>query len=146
MKNLLIVTVALIGIAACNLMDKKAGQLSDEQRRNALKDSSNYTTIKWLDSTDRDLGTAKEGAKLEIKYRFKNIGTHNLIISDVKPSCGCTTPEWPQRPIPPGEEDVIKAVFDSQGKPGANRKEIHVLANTLPQNSTTLSFTVQINN
>jgi len=145
MRNLLIVTIALTGLVACNSMDKKPGALSDEQRRNALKDSSNYTTIKWLDSTDRDLGTAKEGAKLEIKYRFKNTGTHNLVISDVKASCGCTTPDWPQTPIPPGQEDVIKAVFDSENKPGTNRKEIHVLANTLPQSSTTLSFTVQIN-
>ena len=144
MKNLLVIAIVIAGLASCNTMDKKAGQLSDEQRRNALKDSSNFTTIQWLDSTDRNLGTAKQGDKLEISYHFKNTGTHNLIISEVRASCGCTTPNWPQRPITPGEEDVIKAVFDSQGKPGTNRKDIHVLANTLPQSSITLTFTVEV--
>jgi hypothetical protein len=114
MKNLLLVTFVLTSIAACHGVDQKAGQLSDEQRRNALNDSANYTSIQWLDSTSRNLGTAKEGTQLEIIYHFRNSGNHNLILSDVKASCGCTTPNWPRRPIPPGEEDVIKAVFNLQ--------------------------------
>lgn len=145
MKNLLLIFITVAGFIACNIADKQAGELSIEERNKALKDSSNFTTIEWLDSTSRNLGTAKEGAKLEISYHFKNTGTHNLILSDVTASCGCTTPNWPKYPIPPGKEDVIKAVFDSQGKPGAQHKDIHVLANTTPLSSMTLSFSVQIN-
>jgi hypothetical protein len=145
MKNLLFVLIAAASFAACNMADKKAGELSDGERNKALKDSANFTSIQWLDSTSRDLPAAKEGAKLEINYHFKNTGNHNLILSDVTASCGCTIPDWPKYPVAPGREDVIKAVFNSDGKQGSNHKEIHVLANTLPQSSMTLSFSVQIN-
>jgi len=143
MKNLLLVTAIIIGLASCHSSDQQPGQLSDEQRRNALKDSANYTTIEWLDSTTREMGTAKEGTELEITYHFRNSGNHNLILSNVSAQCGCTTPNWPKKPIPPGEKDVIKAVFNSSNKVGPNHKEIYVLANTQPQ-STTLAFNVQI--
>src|ERR1700741_4910049 len=116
MKNLLLVLITITCFAACNTADKKPGELSSEERAKSLKDTSNFTTVEWLDSTTRNLPSAKEGAKLEINYRFKNTGKHNLILSDVSASCGCTTPNWPKRPIAPGEEDVIKAVFDSDNK------------------------------
>jgi hypothetical protein len=145
MKNLLFIPAVVVCLLACQSSDNTSGkELSSEERQKALKDSSNFTTIEWLDSTQRDLGTAKEGAKLEIKYRFKNTGKHNLILSDVSPSCGCTTPDWPRQPIAPGQEEVIKAVFDSKDRIGPNHKQIHVMANTLPQNSMTLTFSVEI--
>jgi Protein of unknown function (DUF1573) len=148
MKNVLIILIAALSFAACKMADKKAtgGELSDEARRNALKDSSNFTTIQWLDSTYRDLGTEKEGTKVEVSYHFKNTGEHNLIISNVSAQCGCTTPDWPKIPIAPGKENVIKAVFNSEHRAGENRKEIYVIANTLPQSSMTLAFRVEITN
>ena len=146
MKNLLLVLVAAVSLAACQTADKKTSgkELSDEERMNALKDSSNFTTIQWLDSTYRDLGTAKEGAKVEVSFRFKNTGNHNLVISNVSAQCGCTTPDWPKQPIAPGKEEVIKAVFNSETRTGENRKEVYVQANTLPQSSMTLAFRIEI--
>jgi predicted small secreted protein len=146
MKNLLLVLVAAVSLAACQTADKKTTgkELSEEERMNALKDSSNFTTIQWLDSTYRDLGTAKEGAKVEVSFHFKNTGNHNLIISNVSAQCGCTTPDWPKQPIAPGKEEVIKAVFNSENRTGENRKEVYVQANTLPQSSMTLAFRIEI--
>ena len=145
MKNLLLILVAAIVLAACQGSDKPGGKdLSYEERLKASTDSSNFTSIQWLDSTSRSLGTEKEGKKVEVLYHFKNTGKHNLILKDVSASCGCTTPDWPKRAIAPGEEDVIKAIFDSKGKVGPNVKQVFVTANTLPQSSTTLSFSVEI--
>ena len=145
MKNLLILIVAAVSFASCQSSDSKS-KLTDEQKKNALKDSSNYTTIQWLDSTYKDLGKIKEGPDVPISFRFKNTGTHTLIISDVTASCGCTIPEKPEKPIAPGEEDVIKAVFKSKGHPGPNRKDVHVLANSLPESSSTLTFSIEVTN
>jgi Protein of unknown function (DUF1573) len=145
MKNFLVIMVAAIAFAGCQGTDSK-GKLTDEQKRNALKDSSNYTTIQWLDSTYKDIGKVKEGPTVPISFRFKNTGNHILIISDVTTSCGCTIAEKPEKPIAPGEEDVIKAVFTSKGHSGQNRKEVHVLANTLPQSLMTLTFSVEVTN
>ena len=138
--------VAIVSLVACKSADKKPGDLSNEERMKALKDSSNFTTVQWLDSTYRDLGTAKEGDKVEVNFHFRNTGNHNLIISNVSAQCGCTTPDWPKKPIAPGEEDVIKAVFNSEHRVGENHKEVYVEANTTPQKSMTLAFRVEVTN
>lgn len=134
------------GLFACQSADTKAEKaLTPEQKENATKDSANFTTIQWLDSTYRDLGKVKEGQVVEVSFRFKNSGTKNLVIANVSASCGCTVPEKPEKPYAPGEEGVIKAKFDSKGRPkGEARKEVFVTANTSPENLTTLAFRVEI--
>jgi hypothetical protein len=146
MKSFLIVLVAAIGFAACQSADNKS-KLTEEQVKNALKDSSNYTTIQWLDSTYRDFGKIKEGEVLEVSFHFKNTGGHNLIVSDVHPGCGCTDPVKPEEPIAPGKEGVIKAKFNSKGQHiGENRKYLTVTANTKPLPTTELTFRAEVTN
>ena len=145
MKKLLIVICAA-GLFACQTADEKtSAALTQEQKDKAARDSANFTTIEWLDSTVKNLGQIKEGQVVEVSYRFKNTGDKPLIIAGVTASCGCTVPEKPEKPIAPGQEDVIKAKFDSKGRPkGENRKDVFVTANTKPQSSTQLSFKVVI--
>jgi len=144
MKNFVIIMVAIVCFAGCQSADNKV-KLTNEQKENALKDSSNYTTIQWLDSTFRDFGKVKQGEVLEVSYHFKNTGDHNLIVSDVRPGCGCTDPVKPEEPIAPGKEGVIKAKFNSKGQAiGENRKYITVTANTKPSPNTQLSFRAEV--
>jgi hypothetical protein len=96
-------------------------------------DPSNRTTIQWLDSQELDMGKIREGEKLEVRFRFKNTGNKPLVISRVWAQCGCTVPETPKEPYAPGQEGVIKALFDSHGRGGSlNVKEVYVNANTDP--------------
>jgi len=146
MKKIIFILLAT-GFFACQSGDKKISkeQLTQEEKDNAAKDSSNFTTIQWLDSTYKDLGKVKEGQVVEVSYRFKNSGIKNLVIANVNASCGCTVPEKPDKPFSPGEEGVIKAKFDSKGRgKGETRKEVFVTANTKPENLTQLSFRVEI--
>jgi len=146
MKKILIALVAAAGLIACKSSDKKTTgpTLSQEERNKAIADTANFTSIQWLDSTFKDLGKIKEGRVIEVTFRFKNNGTKNLVFSNVSASCGCTVPEKPNKPYAPGEEGVIKAKFDSGGKPhGPIRKEIYVMANTNPV-SQTLTFGVEL--
>lgn len=113
--------------------------MTAEEKEKAKTDSANFTTIEWLDSTYKDLGKIKKDQSVEISYRFKNIGTKNLIIGSVTAQCGCTIPEKPEMPFAPGEEGVIKAKFNGSGQ-GQIRKEIYVVANTTPSSSHTLAF------
>ena len=101
------------------------------------------TTMEWTESK-KDLGSIKEGQKLEIIFKFKNTGKRPLTIAAAQPSCGCTVPEKPEKPIMPGEEGQIKAVFDSQGRAGTNHKTITVTANTEPSTSHVLEFDVNV--
>ena len=145
MKQLLFILLAA-GLFACQNADTKTDKsLTLEEKETATKDSANFTSIQWLDSTYIDLGKVKEGQVVEVSYRFKNSGDKNLVIANVSASCGCTVPEKPEKPFSPGEEGVIKAKFDSKGRgKGETRKEVFVTANTKPENLTQLSFRVEI--
>ena len=58
-------------------------------------------------------------------------------------ACGCTVAEKPEQPIAPGKEGVIRASFDSRGRPGPNHKTLTVYANTSEQIHT-LIFDVDV--
>ena len=147
MKRVLIVLIIAISIMACKNSDKKTDPavLTAEEKEKAIKDSSSFTTIQWLDSTFKDLGQLKKDQTVEITYRFKNIGDKNLVIDNVSAQCGCTIPEKPERAFAPGEEGVIKAKYNGSGQ-GQIRKEIYVTANTSPSGSHTLAFGGEIIN
>jgi hypothetical protein len=110
----------------------------------AAVDSSSFTEILWMDSTQLQFGKITEGQKLSVQYRFKNIGNQPLVIQSVSASCGCTAPEPPKEPIGPGKEGVITAVFDSQGRVGANHKTLTVTANTKGSATHELHFDVEV--
>ena len=112
--------------------------------KSALVDTANFTTIQWLDSVSRNYGTVVEGEKVNVAYRFRNAGTTPLVIGQVRPSCGCTIAEQPQKPIAPGEEGEIKAVFNSEHHPGINHKTLFVNANTKGVQNFSLQFVVQV--
>jgi hypothetical protein len=115
-----------------------------EINEKALNDKDFLTEIKWT-AKEKDLGTIEEGQKVEIVYEYTNVGQKPLVIKNVAASCGCTVPELPKVPVMPGKTGVIKAVFDSRGKPGINHKSITVNANTKPEESFSLEFTVNVN-
>jgi hypothetical protein len=143
MKNLIWVFIVAALVVACQSADQKS--LSQEDRLKASRDSANFTSIEWLDSTSKDLGQIKEGQVVEVTYRFKNSGNKSLVIANVSASCGCTVPEKPEKPFAPGEEGVIRAKFDSRGRPlGTANKDVYVIANTSPEASMRLNFKVEI--
>ncbi|MCW3117935.1 MAG: hypothetical protein JWM28_2017 [Chitinophagaceae bacterium] len=145
MKKGLIILLGCAILTACNTTDKKAGAAVAD-KGNVLKDSANFTTIEWLDSTHRNLGKVTEGDLVEVSYRFKNTGTKPLIITSVTASCGCTIPETPQEPFAPGAEGLIKAKFNSKSRTGQNHKEVYVTAYTKPDNLQQLEFTIEVEN
>ena len=114
---------------------------NDPQPTEAVK-APPVTTVQWVDSI-RDMGIVKEGEKIEIPFRFRNTGVEQLVISKVDVACGCTVAEKPEQPVAPGKEGVIKASFDSRGRPGPNHKTLTVHANTNEQMHT-LIFDVDV--
>jgi hypothetical protein len=82
-----------------------------------------------------DFGNITQGEKVAHTYFFTNTGKSNLIITSAQGSCGCTVPEYPKKPIAPGEKASIEVVFDSEGKSGKQHKTVTILANTQPATS-----------
>ncbi len=89
------------------------------------------TTIEFAE-TKHEYGSIDQGEKAAHTFTFKNTGNEPLVLSNVKPSCGCTTPSWTKEPVAPGETGSIDVEFDSKGKSGKQTKTVTVTANTEP--------------
>jgi len=89
-----------------------------------------------FDKELHDFGIIKAGEKVSYSFRFVNRGGGDLIIQSASGSCGCTVPDFPKEPIPPGREGYIRVMFNSEGKSGIQEKQVTVLANTLPNTIT----------
>ncbi len=103
-----------------------------------VKPEGPIPSFEWT-STEHDFGTIDENDVVSHTYTFKNTGESPLIIEGVRPSCGCTAPNWTKTPIPVGGEGVIDVKFDSKGKKNAQNKTVTVTANTWPK-QTVLRF------
>jgi len=135
----------IAGLAGCHIRDNSSGSnKSGAEQEAILKDTANYTTIRWLDSTHRDFGRIPEGKLLDVTFRFRNTGNRPLVITRVQPSCGCTIAEQPSAPIAAGNEGVIKASFNSERHVGVNHKTLYVFANTKGSTSSELQFDVEV--
>lgn len=136
MKYLFFIMVIGIG---CTSADKPAAVATNP------KDS---TTIQWIDSIEQNIGKINQGEVVEILWHFKNSGDKPLIISDVKPGCGCTGADGPKEPIAPGKEGIITGKFDSKNYPGTQTKKVTVTANILntkfDKGQEQLGFTVEV--
>lgn len=132
MKKIILAAAAFTLFAGCDVQrkDKIAGDTNVDSAKKASA-MNNLTTVQLIDSV-YDFGTVADGEKVEYSYRFKNTGKTPLVIVSATASCGCTVPEKPENPIPPGETGFIKVVFNSSGRVGQNHKDITVVANTAP--------------
>ena len=145
--KILLYTILLAGLAAgCNTtgdVKKEIDGVAGNSKKDTKAVPGQHTTIEWLDSV-KNMGTITAGEKLKVSFRFKNTGTHPLVIESVQPSCGCTVADYPKDPIAPGGTGEITGEFDSNNKEGLQRKSMTVLTNTEKQ-AYTLQFEVTVN-
>ncbi len=131
MKKIAFILFAFISLMACN-NDNPVSKIKDENVQKAkqkMADLNKFPEMKF-ETREIDFGTHNEGDILDTVFKFTNTGENPLIITNVKTSCGCTTPYWPKKPIQPGESDVIKVKFNTNHKPGKQTKTITIHANT----------------
>lgn len=99
-------------------------------------DLQNAPVVKY-DTESFDFGDIKAGSKVEHTFSLKNTGKKDLIIRDVKSSCGCTAVAPSKNVVTAGESVPLKVSFDSTGKNGRQSKTITVITND-PKNPTTV--------
>lgn len=143
MKQLVLAAAVALAMAACNNSKNPNASNSDSLKFDSLAgvppvtpeaqpiDSAMAPRLKFEKET-YDFGTVTSGEKVTYSFKFKNIGKSPLIISNAEASCGCTVPEYPNKPVNPGAEGVIKVVFDSSGKTGMQNKVVSITSNAIP--------------
>ncbi len=82
----------------------------------------------FSDST-HDFGHLHEGEVATVEFHFTNQGSSPAIISSARGSCGCTVPEYPREPIPPGQGGKIKVKFHTADRSGHQEKSVTLLTN-----------------
>ena len=53
-------------------------------------------------SMEHDFGKIEEGEKVACVFTFQNKGDSDLLITSASTSCGCTVPDFDNKPVPPG--------------------------------------------
>lgn len=135
------------GLYACN--SNSDGTVSTKAIENPLSaDKASSMSDKLpeitFDKDFHDFGQIQEGEKVTFSFRFKNTGKGDLIIQTASGSCGCTVPEYPEKPLRPGESGFIKVQFNSEGRAGIQEKQVTLVSNTIP-NTTTLRIRAEVN-
>lgn len=66
-----------------------------------------------LNAESHNFGKIKQGVPVTTYFEVTNISDKPVVIENVMPSCGCTTPEWDKAPIPPKGTAKIKVGYNA---------------------------------
>jgi hypothetical protein len=102
-----------------------------------------YGQLKW-ENPEQTLTAKPLDKVISTKFRFTNVGTSPVKITDLQPSCGCTTASLQKKEYAPGESGEIEAKFKFDGRVGLQEKWIVVTTDWVPPQRTILRFTVSI--
>ena len=130
-KFLILLVVTAVVVVSCKENNPKA-KVNKENVQKAQERNSTFKgapEIK-LDKEVFEFGTVNQGDVVENYFIVTNTGKSDLIISEAKPSCGCTVPTWPKDPIAPGDSGKINFKFDTAGKSNKQSKNITLITNT----------------
>jgi hypothetical protein len=89
--------------------------------------------ISWT-STTLDFGKIEQGKPVSAEFEFKNPSMVPLIISSVRPTCGCTIADYPKEPVQPGKSGKISVTFNAAAS-GFFQKSIGVTTNATEGNT-----------
>lgn len=115
MKNLFLMAVAVLFSTAIMAQPEEGPEIEFEKKVH-------------------DFGDMEQHGDASCEFVFTNTGNEPLIISNARGSCGCTVPQWPRKPIAPGESETIKVKYDSK-RLGPINKSVTITSNA-KENST----------
>lgn len=80
-----------------------------------------------------DFGTIKKDQPATHVFEFENVGKGNLVILDATAECGCTRPEYSDKPVAPGKKGKLTVSFNPIGRAGSFEKTVTVRTNGSPK-------------
>ncbi|MCS7019149.1 MAG: DUF1573 domain-containing protein [Cytophagales bacterium] len=152
MKTQVIICLLVGALAACSPQKQEqqtssSSTATESQAANTATTNTDSTATQQsafamfqFETQEYNFGTIQAGKKVRYAYKFTNVGTVPLVISQVQPQCGCTAADYTKDPVPPGGQGEIVLEFDSQGREGQQNKITTVYAN-IPGGSTILGMT-----
>ena len=115
LKYALIVPI-LAGIFLMASMPVSAQKKAVKKAEAVLLDDKVVEETVVVDKTEHDFGTVKkDGGTVDAVFTVKNNTKAPVLISSVRPSCGCTAPDWTKEPIEPGKTGTVTATYSPSG-------------------------------
>jgi len=60
-----------------------------------------------------DFGKIPQGTPVTTIFEFTNVGKEPLILTEVRPTCGCTIADYTKTPVKNGEKGTIKITYNA---------------------------------
>jgi hypothetical protein len=84
--------------------------------------------IKFKDAK-QSFGFVKKGEVVKVSFVFSNTGNEDLAITEAKAECSCTTVDFPNYKIKPGQTDTIRVYFDTKSVYDRQDRIVEVISN-----------------
>lgn len=120
------VTLAALFISALSFAQAPSTQEAKAIVTNQVAPAA-ISSMKWISET-HDFGDIEKGKPVTYEFTFTNTTKETVLLTNVKPSCGCTAANYTKTPIKPGEKGVVEATYNAAA-PGNFHKTITVTTN-----------------
>jgi hypothetical protein len=95
MKKILLVCAVIIGFAfTASAQDNQKAEFKFNEEKH-------------------DFGKIPQGTPVTTVFEFTNIGTEPLILTEVRPTCGCTIADYTKTPVKAGDKGLIKITYNA---------------------------------
>lgn len=84
--------------------------ISNEE--NTIVKTTEANAITWK-SDIIEVGQIPQGTPKLIEFQFKNTSSKAVVITNVKPACGCTAADYTKESIAPGKTGYVKATYNA---------------------------------
>ncbi len=133
--------VILSSLVLILLVGMSSAQNSSSSVTSIVEVNGELPQFNW-EKTSYSFGKIPQGKPVTLKYEFVNSGNAALIISEVKPGCGCTVANYTKEAVAPGSKGFVEITYNAAAM-GNFSKSVSVTANTNP-NLVVLSFNGEV--
>lgn len=136
MKKIKLAAMSLLVVLAVSCekgkeVKKEEAGAEKAQVEEVSKVNAEEAPVLSLDEEIYDLGEVQAGKTVEKTIAFKNTGKTPLIVKKAKASCGCTIPEYSDKPVAPGEEGSLVVKYTAPAYNGSQMKSVTLTTNTV---------------
>lgn len=78
----------------------------------ASAQTDNKAEFKFV-SEKYDFGKIPQGKPVTTNFEYTNIGEEPLILTDVRPTCGCIIADYTKTPVKKGDKGIIRITFNA---------------------------------
>ena len=135
-KNLYKFAFIIPAMVGLSLMSYSFAANKSQETAKEQQDAKNVKEI-TVNKSVHDFGTIGEDAgTVTAVFVITNNTDAPIALTNVRATCGCTTPSWTKEPIEPGKTGEVTATYEPKGRPGPFDKTITVTTSGNPERLT----------